>query len=237
MTKYQEIADNIAQSIRNGEYPDKLPTEADLISRYQAGRNTIRRAIDVVYRSGLLRRVQGSGFYVNHMPATSNAIINLVTRADVAMHNKHQHLTSHVITFDKIKAGSDLAQSLDVSQSSELYRVVRLRYLHAALYCLEVAYFTLQAVPFLSTEAVNHSIFEFLHEAYQIRISDSENLVRLAMLTAEQAAVMKQPVGRTVLALDQTNYYGKGVPLNYSTSYYVYPDLGFYSRSFPVTAG
>lgn len=237
MAKYQEIAEDITRNIRAGEYRDKLPTETDLRMHYRVGRNTVRRALDVVYRSGLLRRVQGSGFYVNHMPATSNAVINLVTQADASMHNRHHHLTSRVLTFDQIKAGADLAMALNVSSESELYRVVRLRYLHGKLYCLEEAYFTRAEVPFLSTEAVNHSIFEFLHEAYQIQISESEDLVRQAKLTSDQANVLEQPVETSVLALDQTNYYGNGVPFNYSTSYYVYPSISFYSRSFPVTAG
>ena len=47
------------------------------MKRFNVSRNTIRRAIDVVYQHGLLRRIQGSGYYVNNVQLQSTMTINL----------------------------------------------------------------------------------------------------------------------------------------------------------------
>ncbi|MDV2577446.1 GntR family transcriptional regulator [Lactiplantibacillus plantarum] len=63
---YQAIAQAIIKSIMADEYPTKLPTEKVLMAQYNASRNTIRKAIDVVFRHGLLRRVQGAAILLSN---------------------------------------------------------------------------------------------------------------------------------------------------------------------------
>lgn len=64
---YHQIAEKLLQAIQSGEYKTKLPTEQELMKQFNVSRNTIRRAIDVVYQHGLLRRIQGSGYYINNV--------------------------------------------------------------------------------------------------------------------------------------------------------------------------
>ncbi|KRM86765.1 GntR family transcriptional regulator [Lacticaseibacillus thailandensis] len=232
---YHEIAEDIIRSIHEGLYTDKLPTEAELMATYDVSRNTIRRAIDVIYQRGLLRRIQGSGYYVNKMPQPSKTVINLVAGAGASLHSPDNHLTSRIVTFDKIKADPELVQPMKLQPDSELYRVVRLRYLNGQLYCLEEAYYSTGAVPYLPVEAVNGSIFDFIAENYHVHITASEEYIFLATLAHDQATVMGQQPGKQVLALEQTNFYGNSVAFNYSTTYFVYPGLRFYSHSFPVS--
>jgi GntR family transcriptional regulator len=64
--KYKEIADDLRQRIRSGEFlqGDKLPTEEDLGDTYEASRNTIRQAVERLTREGLVAKRQGQGTYV-----------------------------------------------------------------------------------------------------------------------------------------------------------------------------
>ncbi|MDN6354486.1 MAG: GntR family transcriptional regulator, partial [Lactiplantibacillus plantarum] len=50
---YRDIATKLVAAIQDGIFTVKLPTEAQLMERYQASRNTIRKAIDLVYQQGL----------------------------------------------------------------------------------------------------------------------------------------------------------------------------------------
>lgn len=64
--KYVEIADDLRQRIRSGEFTqgDKLPTEEDLGDTYEASRNTIRRAVERLTREALVATRPGQGTYV-----------------------------------------------------------------------------------------------------------------------------------------------------------------------------
>lgn len=64
--KYREVADKLKQKILDGELSggEKLATENELAEQYQVSRHTIRQALGVLEQEGRLRRVQGSGNYV-----------------------------------------------------------------------------------------------------------------------------------------------------------------------------
>jgi GntR family transcriptional regulator len=64
--KYKEIADDLRQRIRSGEFlqGQKLPTEEDLGDTYEASRNTIRQAVERLSMEGLVAKRQGQGTYV-----------------------------------------------------------------------------------------------------------------------------------------------------------------------------
>ena len=64
--KYLQIADAIRQNIQSGILPpdSKLAIEDTLMEQYQAGRNTVRHAVALLEKEGLLIRKQGSGTYI-----------------------------------------------------------------------------------------------------------------------------------------------------------------------------
>ncbi|MFA6845235.1 MAG: GntR family transcriptional regulator [Sphaerochaetaceae bacterium] len=66
MSKYSEIADILKKEIKEGLYAStgKLPTEYNLVSRFQVSRQTIRQAISCLKNNNLVYQVQGSGTYV-----------------------------------------------------------------------------------------------------------------------------------------------------------------------------
>lgn len=233
---YHDIADDITKAINDGIFTKKLPTEVQLMARYNVSRNTIRKAIDLVYQKGLLRRVQGSGYFVNDISLTHKTVINLSVGAGQPLHSEDSQLVSKVVTFDKIKADVPMAKRVGIAPNSELYRVIRLRYLNHIPYCLERAYYLRAEVPFLSVDSVHQSIFTFLRENYGISANNSEDYISLEKLSADHADLLNLPENTPVLTMSQMNFYGNNVLFNFSTTHYVYPGLNFYFHSANLTS-
>lgn len=225
---YHAIAQDIIKAIVAGEYETKLPTEKALMTQFDASRTTIRRAIDVVFRHGLLRRVQGSGNFIVKQPQNSATVLNLSIGFDRAAMVAGGPLISKVVTFDRIKADEQLAKQGNIAVGDELYRVIRLRYLQDQLYDLEESYFPRAVVPYLSEDGVQHSIFAFLRDAYGIYGSTTENYVHQVRLNATRAKLVGQPVGDKTMCLDGINYLASGIVFNFSKTFFVYPDLELY---------
>jgi GntR family transcriptional regulator len=63
---YRQLADLLTESIRAGTYPpgSRIPSEPKLVAEHGLGRPTVRQAIDLLVRRGLLVRRRGSGTYV-----------------------------------------------------------------------------------------------------------------------------------------------------------------------------
>ncbi|WP_244894126.1 GntR family transcriptional regulator [Planobispora rosea] len=64
--RYRAIADDLREQIRQGELLTgaALPSEHTLRHRYAVSRNTVRHALSVLEKDGLIRVIQGSGRYV-----------------------------------------------------------------------------------------------------------------------------------------------------------------------------
>ncbi|WP_125702427.1 GntR family transcriptional regulator [Lacticaseibacillus daqingensis] len=228
---YHEIAEELIQAIEAGQFTTKLPTEQQLMTQYQVSRNTIRRAIDVVYQHGLLRRVQGSGYYVNELQLQGKMTVNLSIGAGKSL-VKHGPLQSKVVTFDKVNAAEiPLAQTMKISPDEDLWRIIRLRYLNGTLYCLEEAYYMRDVVPFLSTEALETSVFDFLKDTYDIDPYSSDDFMSLVTLGPDKADLMDLKPGTAMLSLAQINYMRNNVIFNFSRSVYAYPGFSFYFHS------
>ncbi|WP_461226130.1 GntR family transcriptional regulator [Lacticaseibacillus suihuaensis] len=228
---YHEIAEELIKAIQAGKYTTKLPTEQELMSDYQVSRNTIRRAIDVVYQHGLLRRVQGSGYYINELQLEGKMTVNLSIGAGKSL-VKHGPLTSKVVTFDKVNAAEiPLAKTMKISGAEELWRIIRLRYMNEKLYALEEAYYMRDVVPFVSTEALDSSIFDFLKDTYDIVPYSSDDFMSVATLGPDRADLMEMKVGTSLISLAQINYMRNNVIFNFSRSVYAYPGMNFYFHS------
>lgn len=228
VSMYREIATKLVAAIQDGVFTVKLPTEAQLMERYHASRNTIRKAIDLIYQQGLLRRVQGNGYYITNIQLQHKTVVNLSARSLFNSNLHPRNLKSKVLTFDTVKGDSALSHQLGIPIDEELYRIIRLRYWHDQLYCLEKAYYLRSVVPYLSTEAVNSSIWDFINEAYGIGIANSDDYLSLTNLSKEEAELMDLGHGDTYLALDSSNYYKNNGLLDFSHTVFVYPDLALY---------
>ena len=64
--RYKAIADSLRQETQAGKYSDTrlLPTEQQLCERFDASRQTVRRALLVLEEEGLITRRQGSGSHL-----------------------------------------------------------------------------------------------------------------------------------------------------------------------------
>jgi len=63
---YRQLADILVEAVHGGDYPpgSRIPSEPRLAKEYGIGRPTVRQAIDVLVRKGMLQRRRGSGTYV-----------------------------------------------------------------------------------------------------------------------------------------------------------------------------
>jgi DNA-binding GntR family transcriptional regulator len=63
---YLQVADILAERIRSGKYPkdSRIPTESELTEEFEIGRNTARRAVEVLRERGLVETVKTRGSYV-----------------------------------------------------------------------------------------------------------------------------------------------------------------------------
>lgn len=103
-TKYEKVKTNIRELIKSGQYEvgKQLPTESDLMKKYQVSRYTIRRAMGELENEHYIYRIQGGGMYVDNWQEAqnqkpNNKVIGVITT----------HLADYI--FPSIISGIDRA--------------------------------------------------------------------------------------------------------------------------------
>jgi GntR family transcriptional regulator len=79
---YRQVAAAIRDAIAAGEYPpgSPLPSETQLIGRYQVSRPTVRNAVAALRSEGLIEVIHGKGSFVRGVPSPALTIDRTVSR-------------------------------------------------------------------------------------------------------------------------------------------------------------
>lgn len=83
LPRYAQLADLMRQRIARGVWPqgERLPSLEELMAEFGVARVTVRQAVDLLAREGLVSPQQGRGTFVTGTPSRER-IINVVTTLD-----------------------------------------------------------------------------------------------------------------------------------------------------------
>ena len=106
--RYLQIADLIRQRIARGQWPlgDKLPSLETLVEEFGVARLTVRQAMDLLAREGLVSPQQGRGTFVIAVPARQQWLKVLTSLDDLA--RAYRDDKPEIVTFDESVARAPL---------------------------------------------------------------------------------------------------------------------------------
>ena len=113
-TLYAKIEETIATEIAQGEYRpgDQLPTEDELLQRFQVSRITVRRAIQNLVSRGLLEIRRGLGTFV--LSPRIGAELTKLTGFVEDMKSVGRRASARVVSQDVIAASARVAERLQL---------------------------------------------------------------------------------------------------------------------------
>jgi DNA-binding GntR family transcriptional regulator len=128
--RWRVIATDLRAAILDGRYPagGALPSEPELVRKYEVSRPTVRKAIDTLVSEGLAYVMRGRGSFVRPMPERRAIIITDQNRPDLAAPGNHPDVQEFgwdlamkdvepeapLFTDEKISANRDIAIMLGV---------------------------------------------------------------------------------------------------------------------------
>ena len=151
---YQQLVREFTAKIRNNDWPVgcMLPGEMQLCQEYNVSRSTVRQAMDVLVRNGLVTRKQGRGTFVA-MPKLEQ---NLVKFYSFSEEIKRMGYTpsSSIVSFRKLPADADMAARLSIEPNTEIFALRRLRLADGKPFALETSYIPAALYPFMTEEMI-----------------------------------------------------------------------------------
>jgi len=122
---YMQVKKRITESLVRSEWSpgESIPSEIELAKKYNVSQGTVRKAIDDLSLDKILIRRQGKGTFVSTHNEES---IQLRFLRLTEKSGKKEILENKLISFEKEKAGNQIAKSLGINPSSTLISIKRL---------------------------------------------------------------------------------------------------------------
>jgi len=220
------LASQVAQELRKQLQDEflsggKLPSEPDLALQLGVSRGTVRQAITLLEREGIVIRRQGAGTFANpHVlrvqsrAETASEIGDLIRRAGF-------EATIRLVRVETIALDENLAARLDVDPGGPAMQVDKL-FLADGAPAVFIEDFIPQAIicsPFDPAE-LQRPIYEFLEtRCGQIIVHNLAELIPMAV-DGELAARLDMNPGEALLRFDEIGFNRENQPVMFSRLYH-----------------
>jgi GntR family transcriptional regulator len=203
MPLYHQLAERLIDQIQSGIFTpgDLIPSETHMAKTYQIGRPTVRQAMDILVRKGLIERKRGSGTYVTDQ----GSAVDLFSLAGTsqAFSTKGIQATSRIIAPVNITRIAD--KPGNPFQDQPAYYFSRLTLVNDQPVLLEDIY--LHAQLFKGLERVdleNASLSAVVSDQYFMEPEYGHQTFKLSVLPEEKSAVLKMSGSDPVLEVERT---------------------------------
>lgn len=204
--KYQLIFNTIVDQIKSGEIlPNTLlPSENELKDQYDTSRETIRKALNLLAQNGYIQKVRGKGSIVIDINKFDFPVSGLVSFKELAekMQEKSRTIVNELSFI--IKPDAFLKQQLQLSGKDQVWKIVRTREIGGKKIILDKDYLSANYVPSITEEICADSIYAYL-----------ENELNLKISFAKKEIVVEEPTAEDRSFLDLDGFYNIVVIKNY----------------------
>ena len=213
---YHQLAEHLTTSIRAGEYPPgtRIPSEHQLSADFAVGRPTVRQAIDVLVRKGLLTRRRGAGTFVCE-PQQEVALFSL-DGTSAAFHDKGLAVATRLVAPVRLQTVTD--DPGNPFNNRTAFFLSRLVLVDDTPVLLEDAYLHPQL--FAGIERIDmqgRSLSAIAYESFSVRPSGGKQHFRIEYPSGARAGLLEVEDTVPILRVDRF--------LNFSQA-----DNGFFSR-------
>lgn len=170
---YIRVVKQLREEIKKGLYAvgDLLPTEEELIKRFNMSRTTIRSAISVLEKEGYILKKQGKGTIVKEQRIAQN--YNFLSSFTETFAEKGLIIETDNISVALLSPPQSVKSALEIQNSEKVYLVQRIKKLEGQPICFMRNYLLAKYVPKLEKnidELKKIGLYQLLEEVYRVKI-------------------------------------------------------------------
>ena len=200
---YHQLADILTRQIREGAYQagDLIPSETGMAKTYGIGRPTVRQAMDILVRKGLVERKRGSGTYVKE-PSPSVDLFSLAGTSQ-AFHTKG--IQARVETVKPVCRMAVAGDPVNPFNNAAAFFVSRVTRVASAPVLLEEIYLHLDLFPGLDAmDLENRSIAQVVSDHFYLKPSRGRQTFKIGFLDTQRAGYLDLAATDPLLAVERS---------------------------------
>ena len=213
------------------EYKEKqkLPSERELAEYFDVQRLTIRGALQILVQKGIILSKERFGYFV--APKRVTFTLNQSNSFKMMIEKTGKTSYAKLLEFEKMKLTEQLAQKTLLTEGTEMYRIMRLRYENKSPIALEKSYIVYDLAKDLSEDDVhNKSLYETLKKKYNLTIAHSTHRVGVVYANGLEAELLKVSPSSPLMKYQGLVYEKKGRLLEYFETIMLIEKIEFISK-------
>ena len=224
---YKQLIQLILSQIEGGELKagDKIPSESELVARYNISRVTVRAALKSLEEDEVLIRSQGKGTFVAAPRARYNADDQIGFTKSCLLAGRQP--STRLVKRELVYPSNSTRQFLGTQEDEKVIMTERLHSADGKPISIETNYYA-KALDFILEEDLNGSLFELLEQKHHIAVQHSTRTLEVCLAIPNEAKLLGLRRGAPLLLFKDKVVDRKGAPLFYSKQIYCTETLEFY---------
>ncbi|CAM4176846.1 trehalose operon repressor [Streptococcus penaeicida] len=219
MKKYERIFKDLEEKISKEIYAidDFLPTEIELSQEYDASRDTIRKALNLLAKAGLVKKQQGRGTQVIKHHQILFPISELTSYQELVSYFNMNSKTN-VIAIDKLIVDEKTAKLTGFPVNSLVWRITRQRVVDGVASVLDIDYLSKTIVPKISREIAEKSLYEYLEKELKLAIDFALKEVTIDQVNDKDKILLDLGSDRHVVSVKSKVYLSSNEQFQFTES-------------------
>lgn len=230
---WQGIYSDIKSDILEGTHPFQsfLPSEAQLVQKYECSHNTLRRALTALADEGLVQPIHGKGVRVIWRPR-NRALFEVggIETYDESVKRLELDSQTKVMLFEQVKATEKISHKTGFEIGSDLIHLERVRSIAGRPVIYDENYFLASDVQGLDAEKASHSIYRYLEDELGLKIAQSRREITVEPATKRDYELLDLPKACYMAVVSNQVFTAVGEMFEYTCSrhhpdYFVFHDI------------
>ncbi len=213
---YQQLYDKLYRGIADGHWRpgDMLPSETELIEQYQVSRVTVRQALALLVKDGLIYRRRGLGTFVA-VPKIEQGLNRIISFSD-DMRRRGFRAGTVVLALDVKAASTEVAERLKLVQGDEIAYLERLRLADGEPMSIEISHLDHQLCPgILGHDFAQVPLRETLERHFNLKLTRARQQIWSVVAPKDVAKKLSVGAGAPLFYIERISYSQRNVPVEY----------------------
>ena len=231
--KDEEISREIERRITEERMKegDRMPSERQLAEDFGVQRDTVRCALEILLKKGVLVKRPRRGYYV--APKRIELNLNNFSAIKKEIESIGRDHRSILLSYEMISMGSKLSEMTRLPEGTMCYQMVRIRYDKESPISLERSCLIAEHVPGLSKEDLEHrSLASILRQDHGITLVRADQRITQVSAGDMEAELLRVDRGEPLIRYEGLIHDRRGRLIEFFDNYVIPDSIEFRMRDF-----
>ncbi len=215
---YYQLMDVIIEMIEEGKLKehDQIPSERELCDVYDISRATVRQAVLMLEKEGIIYKEHGKGTFVSPIKVNQDLLKFYSFTEEMRKIGKVVETT--VLAFETIGAQGDLCRKMKLDEDTQLYKIVRVRYADHEPMMVVTTYVPCDRFPGLTrADLEENSMYDLFINRYKTVFSRAEETFQPVFTGTFEAELFAIDAKSPSMKIDRMTYENQNI-IEYATA-------------------